>query len=177
MGLRKQKQPETFWLSRHACLTMILSAAEVFPRECMGGICVRKDDHSRIVSTHPWQNAKRKYLEVVSGSSWEFSKIMKKDCPWRLYCDYHSHTYRAHEKLDELEPSGQDLRSLNVGDTEFIVRVHRSRKNEFWMKGCRGHVEAALGPFRFQIKAFRRIAALDKKKPLLYKTVRVRLGE
>lgn len=175
---RKNKKLEVFRLSRSACLTMITSAAEVYPRECMGGLCCLDDKPSTVLTAFPWQKAKRKYLEVVSESSWEFSKIMRENkCQWSLLGDYHSHTYRSNEALGELIPSKQDLNSLDVGGVEFIVRIHKKKSNAFWMTEHEdGYVEAALGKFRFMIKAFERLSALDSKKVPLYKTLRVRLA-
>ncbi len=177
MGRRKQTTgPETFLLSRSACITMMISAAEVYPRECMGGVCIDKNNPSHVVSAHPWQKARRKYLEVVSESSFVIDKLLSKS-QWHLCADYHSHTYRVNEKLDELVPSNQDLRSLEIGGVEFIIRIHKVKRAEYWMmqNADGGFVEGAIGRFRFQIKAFRRTPALDSKTKLVYKTLRVKL--
>ncbi len=178
MGSRVENLgPSTFRLSRSACLTMLISAAEVYPRECMGGISCNRSDVSRVVSAHPWQKAKRKYLEVVSESSYEVSKLLSKKSHWTLFCDYHSHTFRTNERLGELEPSSQDLKSLEDGGVEFIVRIHKVKKSDFFMISHRsGWIEASLGKFRFQIKVFQRLPALDDKKIPLYKTLRVKLS-
>jgi proteasome lid subunit RPN8/RPN11 len=161
-------------LSRNACLVMIASAAEVYPKECMGGLCCLTSNPCRIVAAFPWQNAKRKQLEVISESSWHFAKLLGKNSPWSLCYEYHSHPFKPRERNVFLEPSRQDLLNLDVGGVELIVLVTKKKKVDFYMKCENGVVEAAMGPFRFQIKAFQRLTGQYRKTPL-YKTLKIRL--
>lgn len=168
------KNTEFVTLSRTACLVMIASAAEVYPRECMGGLCCLTQEPCKIVAAFPWQNAKRKHLEVVSESSWHFERLLGRRSPWTLCYEYHSHPYKPKEKDSELEPSRQDLLNLNIGGTELIIKVRKTKKLDFYMRDQNGFVEAAMGPFRFEIKAFQRTVGEYRRTPL-YKTLKIRL--
>jgi len=156
-------------IKRSACLAIIASAAEVFPKECMGCVCY--GSKNAIVAAFPYQVASRKDMEVCSDSSVYFDKMFKTGL-FKKLGDFHSHTFQSFEKLQPLTPSPTDLNQLPIGGIEVIVQIRRTRKkSNSWRTTKGGSVSIAWDRYRFLIAAFMRIDGHDKDKVPLYKKV------
>lgn len=159
-------------ISRSACLAIISSAAEVYPKECMGGIFCKGN---RIVAAFPYQLAKRKSEEVESDSALTFERLFKTG-PYFKLGDYHSHPFVANEKLVPLGPSITDLTEISVGAIEVIVQIRRTRNKAVWWRETNaGSVSIAWDRYRFLIGAFKRLKGHDQDGVPLYKKVRLGL--
>lgn len=160
----------TIAIARPACLSIIASAAEVFPKECMGSICCDLKA-SRIVAALPYQVATRKPQEVISGSSGVFDKLFQQG-PFLKLGDYHSHPFQASEKIFPLGPSPTDLNGLRNGEIEVIVQVRRTRrKGNYWRTTKKGRISIAWDRYRFLIGAFMRAPGTDDDGVPLYKSI------
>lgn len=168
---RRACQLKSLTLTRAACLSIVASAAEVFPKECMGSICSlsRPVVTGEIEAAFPYQIATRKSEQVTSCSSFLFFDMLGRGGPWVKVGDFHSHTYTR--KLDVLEPSEVDLDNMEIGDVEVIVRVHRNKHRSNSWKASRGSIRVSWGKFRFLIKAFMRLEGFDKEGVPLYSIV------
>jgi proteasome lid subunit RPN8/RPN11 len=161
-------------LSRSACLAMVAASAEVFPKECMGSVCALSKSSWKIQAAFPYQIAKRKSAEVTSNSSFMFLKMLSHGGPWVKLGDFHSHPYTG--RLVGLAPSEVDLESMEVGDIEVIVRVHRGRaKKNSWSSGS-GSIRVSWGKFRFLARAFVKLDGRDKNGLPYYVVVPLVLG-
>jgi proteasome lid subunit RPN8/RPN11 len=163
-------------LSRAACFSIIASAIEVFPKECMGGVCVKTGDRRKVVSAVPYQVAKRSNREIISESSYLFGTLLKQG-GFRKLGDYHSHAFRQWDVLTPLEPSGVDLKELPIGGIEIIVSIRRTNKNAFYLKQASSHaIHFACGRYRCVIGAFQRLRGYGRRKIPLYKKLEIELG-
>jgi len=140
-------------ISRPVCLTMVMSASEPFPKECMGCVCMDRGC-SRIVSAFPYQYAKRYNQGVTSCSANDFDRMLMKG-PVRKLGDYHSHTFFGGEKAYDLEPSPTDL-DMPVGGMEAIVSIRRTNRMAFSIRSSGGRIYGAWRNFRFRIAVFRK---------------------
>lgn len=161
-------------ISRSACLSIIASAAEVFPKECMGSICC--DLKANCIHTaFPYQVAKRKTEEVQSDSSGVFDKLFKSG-PYIKLGDYHSHPYVSTEKMETLRPSPTDLEELDQDTVEVIVQVRRTRrKSNYWRTTKSERVSIAWDRYRFLIAGFMRVEGVDDEGVPLYKKVGLKM--
>lgn len=165
-------------LSRPACLAMVASACEVFPKECMGTLCclnvpVRK---GRIVAAFPFQLAERQKYEVESDSYRFFHKMLGKGSPWKVIGSYHSHTStRGYDCL--CLPSDTDLENMEIGELEIIVRAVRCRKRPVnkWGTTEAGSISISWGKFQFLLRGFVRLEGFDKSNVPLYRTMKLEL--
>lgn len=167
-------------VTRAACLAIVASAAEVYPKECMGSICSleRPSKQGKLLAAFPYQIARRRVEEVSSYSSWLFLEMLSKGGPWIKIGDYHSHTYQKREKVDFLSPSEEDLNNMRVGSLEVIVRVKQTaRLYNSWKGSGKGGIRIAWGRFRFLIKAFVRMPGKCQEGIPLYKTIRLVLSD
>jgi hypothetical protein len=117
------------------------------------------DKTVKVITSVPYQLAKRGLDEVVSKSSCFFDRLMHRSGVCKLG-EYHSHPFRSFEKVDKLEPSEQDLSEMKVGNIEFIAQVTRVRSKRFWWHSRNGAISVAWGKYRIFLKAFVR----DKEK-------------
>lgn len=162
----------TIKIKRSACIGIIASAAEVFPKECMGCICY--SSKNSIVAAFPYQIARRKDQEVWSNSAVYFDKLFKTGGFYKKLGDFHSHTFQSFEKLYPLTPSPTDLNELPIGGIEVIVQVRRTRRNgNSWRTTSGGRISIAWERYRFLIAAFKRIDGHDSAGVPLYKKVRL----
>jgi hypothetical protein len=139
----------------------------------MGAVCASPDDYRNIVVTIPYQVAQRKEAEVSSRSPYVFEKMFQTG-NFRKICDYHSHPCCPWEKHALLEPSSTDLKQIQVGGIELIVKVVRTKKNANYWRSNGYAIFVAWGKFRFEISVFQRLKD-QSKKVLLYKTLRIGL--
>lgn len=165
---------ESLSISRSACVSIAASAAEVFPKECMGclGGIVGSDS---VAVAIPYQLAKRKAREVVSSSPDMFKELLGGH--YVKFADYHSHTFEAYEDVLELEPSSQDMQEIKHGEVEIIIQMTKSKSSVQRTRQLKdGSISGSLGRFRFLIRAFVRIRGVDKFKFPRYKVLRLVLS-
>lgn len=175
MGMAKRRKPD-YLITRAACVAIMASAAEVFPKECMGTVCVRSLTPRILEVAIPYQLARRQLEAVTSNSSSAFDKLFSTGL-YDKFGDFHSHPFLSSEELLPLEPSETDLKQLRVGDVEVIVRARRTvRNSDTWRITSEG-ISISWGRFRFLISAFRRIQGTDATGCPLYKRLRLCLTE
>jgi len=163
-------------IARPACLSIIASAAEVYPKECMGSVCCPVKGKNKIIAAFPYQVARRKLQEVTSESSHTFDKLFNIG-PFLKFGDYHSHPFQAFEKVFPLSPSETDLKELRAGEVEIIVQVRRTRsKGNYWRVTKTGCISIAWDRYRFLIAAFMRKSGTDEEGFPLYNKVGLKLG-
>ena len=167
-------------LSRPACLAIVASACEVFPKECMGTLCCLKkpSKKGRIVAAFPFQLADRHNYEVESSSYQFFHKMLGKGGPWSAIGSYHSHTTTSKRTYDcPCSPSDTDLENMEIGELEIIVRAVRGRKRHInkWEATSAGSISISWGKFQFLLRGFVRLEGVDKNDVPLFRTMRLEL--
>jgi proteasome lid subunit RPN8/RPN11 len=156
---------ELIRIARPACLAIIASACEVFPRECIGSVCCTSLPArvGNIVVAFPFQKADR-MISSVSSYSVNLFDEMTSAGPWTTMGGYHSHTQRAGEIVSCL-PSQTDLEDLDIGGLEIISRISHDRKQtrNVWKNNASGCISISWGKFQFLIAAYVRTEAPSDK--------------
>lgn len=158
MALSDCSDLETLKISRPACLAIVASACEVYPKECVGTLCCLRPPKraGKVVAAFPFQIANRARYEVESESYGFFNKMAKKGGPWAILGSYHSHPHPGKGYSHYGTPSRSDLDSMDDGDLELIVRVQRRRKRNVnaWNSTSGGNIQVSWGKFQFLLRAF-----------------------
>jgi proteasome lid subunit RPN8/RPN11 len=167
---------EILRISRPACLALVASACEVFPKECMGTLCCLElpNRSGKAMAAFPFQIADRA-MSWVDSKSYEFFRKMLSCGPWNILCHYHSHTQRNWREVTICEPSEMDLDTLTEGDLEVIVRVSRIRKTKKnkWVENPSGKLSISWGRFQFLIGGFVRLEGNEDGD---YRQIELRFG-
>jgi proteasome lid subunit RPN8/RPN11 len=161
-------------LARAACLSILASVAEVYPKECVG-VAYRRKGMKTICAAFPIQIANRRKASVDCTSPVIFDTFA--ECgEYERVCDYHSHPYEANYNVGAVQPSKTDIEGLEVGEVEIIVNVQkkRSKKEEWIVKD--GSIHVIHKNYVYEISAFMRIQGSTSRGPL-YKRVYMRLGK
>lgn len=152
-------------IARPACLAIIASSCEVFPKECMGSVCCvsMPTRVGNIVAAFPFQKADR-MISSVSSYSVNLFEEMTSAGPWITMGGYHSHTQRANEIVSCL-PSPTDIEELGIGGLEIISRISHDRKQtrNVWKNNASGRISISWGKFQFLIAAYVRTEAPSDK--------------
>lgn len=162
-------------VSREACLVMLASAIETFPKECVGQLF---SDGSSFFAM-PFQIAHRTKVSVVSYSSRKISVICGRRT--KKFAEYHSHPFEGWELVSPPEPSFDDVKGMCVGDIEFIINIYKLDNSRKFVTSSNGEIRAGMGFFRLSIRAFEKIApikgmkAFDSKPSDYYNRVNVYL--
>lgn len=165
-------------LSRPACLGMLVAAIETFPKECMGMVFSKAPGSAWFAI--PYQIAHRSSGSVTSFSSSKASMICGRSIS--TLAEFHSHPYDSSEHIQALEPSYQDIKDIKKGSIEIIIRIYGvGRKSNRRIYERNGEIHAAVGKFRFLVKAFvktsspRSHKAFDSCPEMYYNRVDLRL--
>lgn len=140
--------------------------------------CLRPPKYKgRIVGAFPYQLARRNLDWATSESYLLFKKMLGGLGPWYIIGSYHSHPCYSKKYKFYCEPSEVDLKNMEVGDLEIIVRAMRQRKRVInsWRTTKAGSVSVAWGKFQFLLRAFVRLDDFDKSGVPLYKNVSLEL--
>lgn len=154
----------TVHVKREALLNMILSAAEVFKRECLGivfGVPPTPNRNSFLVTNAiPLQSLSvRKYENIHQSdrSDKVLGEIFLKAKPtFRPLGDFHSHAERGNY-IGVAEPSNTDIQDMKKDNTalSFIIAINsRKRGSALWEVVPDGGIRGSLLKFNFHINAY-----------------------
>jgi proteasome lid subunit RPN8/RPN11 len=155
-----------------ACLTIMASAIEVFPRECIG---LAFGTPNLTLLAIPIQVARRRD-ESVSTVSELISDTFSNYLGLSRICGYHSHTFKASERETDVTPSKTDMEGIDIGDIEVIVNIRKRRKKREFMKSEDGLIYMSFGGYDLKMAAFERLDGKNRDGPL-YKRVSLVLGK
>lgn len=145
-----------------ALLTMVLSTAEVYKKECYGLVLGTVDkDKYNVMSVAPIQKASRDFKEVRPG---DWSNIVKKNrglFGQRILGDYHSHTQYG-EARGGTRLSEEDIASAEH-DLIFVIAANDVVKKRKWIGTQTGLITGTFDLISFSIKVYQ---TGDKVVPL-----------
>lgn len=156
-------------IDKVACLGIIASAIEVYPKECMG-LIFGKSNCAKIAI--PLQQAKRKEKEVTSDSILFLDKFAT-FCGYKRICAYHSHPFDSREAKGPVEPSTVDIDGIAAGDIEIITNIRRTRKKSSLFTCSDGNINILFDNYMLEISTFMRA----EPEELTYKKIPMILGE
>ncbi len=143
------------YLKRHAFISMVISAIEVYKKECLGLLLGNKvDDRFIIEYAIVYQTAERKFAQVQTRRKQE--KTLKINLSYLSYYevvgDFHSHPQyggvKAHTNL-----SHADMADINETDlVSLVVSINESSRHIAWHRKHSG-IAGSIGQFRISIGA------------------------
>lgn len=149
-------------VDRLACLTIMASAIEVFPKECIGLVFGKAGNGVLAV---PIQVARRRNESVTTISDLLSDKF-ETFLGFKRLCGYHSHTFTARERDDDVRPSDTDMKGIDVGEIEVIVNIRKRRRTSNSIAAVDGCILMSFAGYDLKMSAFERIEGKDKNGPL-----------
>lgn len=174
----------TIIVSLESCLALIASAVEVYPKECIGCLLVRRSKKSqsskKIAGVFSYQLAKRSRDAVTSYSLHKMRSFALRSKKWDVLGEFHSHPYTESEKETPTEPSIEDLKGLKVGNIEIIVKIVngiRFHKSSNPRHKKNGTINMNVGYYECNILAFRKLRdiKIGRKKCHRYETIKLKV--
>jgi len=137
-------------INRASFTTMVTSAIEVYPQECLGVIFGRKTGHTFVVEyAFAYQTAKRgkTVVDIDRRIKKRIEEVLQKFIRFKKIGDFHSHTTNTGTRLSSIDRkdfSGND-------DIGIVVHVaKRRRKSKCHVKALTG----VMGNFVFDMAAY-----------------------
>jgi len=133
---------------------MIVSAVEVFPKECLGVLLGHKTQHTVIVEqAFCYQTAERTGTSVEVEEKREMCcrDMLRKLTSLESVGDFHSHTDT--QIGTKLTAEDRKEENMKVGDIEVIIAVSKKKRSVRWGYN-RKKLFGVFGDFRFDIAAY-----------------------
>lgn len=143
------------YLKRHAFISMIISAIEVYKKECLGLLLGNKVDDRYIVEyAIVYQTAERKFAQVQTHKKQE--KTLKINLSYLSYYevigDFHSHPQygevKAHTNLSHADV--QDISNTDL--VSMVISINESSRHHKWHRKRTG-IAGSIGQFRISLAA------------------------
>ena len=143
------------YLKRHAFISMIISAIEVYKKECLGLLLGNRVDDRYIVEyAIVYQTADRKFAQVQTRRRQE--KTLKININYLSYYevigDFHSHPQygdiKAHTNLSDADI--EDIKDTEL--VSLVISINESSRFMRWHKKKNG-IAGSVGQFRISIGA------------------------
>jgi len=157
------------FLSDKAFIGIVLSAIEVYKKECLGAL-LGYNLRNRITVEYaiPYQTAKRKPTEVEP--NWKRETRVQEILPKLVHLKhlgyFHSHTQRGAQKATA-EPSRPDIESMIPAQIEIIVAVNDSKRRTQWYATGK-ELRGTIGKYRFRLAChYKKINRKIKQYPIL----------
>jgi len=139
-------------------INMIVSAVEVYPKECLGVLLgyrawnsIDKTRRAIVEQAISYQTAERSRssVEVKERHELRCKDMLYKLCSLEPIGDFHSHP-QADTSL-----SLADKKSMGVGDVEIIVAISKKKRTTPWRYNIvKKELSGVFGDFRFDIAAY-----------------------
>ncbi len=144
------------FLSENVFLGLVLSAVEVYKKECFGLLLGYRTPEKYIVDhAIPYQSVKRGYnWAELRMERWQLMKEVLKNFPkLDVIGDFHSHTmYRGDPASIDLTPD--DIEYMEPTDLQVVVAVNESKRSKSWAVNFDHTVSGTIDRFHFKIAAY-----------------------
>jgi len=145
------------YLSDKAFLGLVLSAIEVYRRECMGAL-LGYNAYNKIVVEYaiPYQTAERKPRQVEI--SWKresrIREILPKICQLKHVGYFHSHPQWGQKKGDT-KLSEIDIRDMAPTQIEIVVAINNAKKRITWNTSSSGkELYGTIGKYYLKLACY-----------------------
>lgn len=152
------------YLSESTFLGLLLSAAEVYKKECLGYLLgYSLEDRFIVEHAFSLQTATRKHKGVVlkERNQRKIEEILERFAKLQIIGDFHSHTQYG-DTRGLFIPSPDDISSMVKGEIYLIVAVNDIDKVYSWSENRDGTISGSVGKMFFKIAAY--YLASKKKK-------------
>lgn len=143
-------------ISEEAFLGLVLSAIEVYKRECLGLLLgYRMEDGFLIEYAIPYQTAERSHdvADINNRYHRRLKGALEALHKWDLIGDFHSHPQYGPAK-GNVSPSNEDIRDVPENSIFIIVAINDRRKHQFFEENKDGTISGALGEHHIKLACF-----------------------
>ncbi|GAB4487937.1 MAG: hypothetical protein OHK006_17740 [Thermodesulfovibrionales bacterium] len=144
------------YLSENAFVSLLLSSAEVYKRECLGFLLgYRLEDRYIIEYAFSFQTARRRPKGVVSQdrSHRKIAPILERLDRIEIIGDFHSHTQFGADK-GLTTPSPEDIEGMKPEHVYLIIAINNNVKTMEWSENRDSTISGSVGKFFFKIAAY-----------------------
>lgn len=145
------------YLSEDAFWGLLVSAIEVYKRECFGFLIGYRDANNVFIVEHALssQSAKRYNTGIIENkrSARRIKKFLSNISPLSLVGDFHSHAGWGDMKAVPT-PSDQDIRQMAPNTLYIIIEVNDKRKLLPWNYNDDGTISGTTDDYYFKIVAY-----------------------
>lgn len=153
------------YLSENTFLGLLLSAAEVYKKECLGYLLgYRLEDRFIVEHAFSLQTASRRLKGVILGdkNQKKIEEVLERFDKLQIIGDFHSHTQFGETKGLPI-PSQDDIKTMKAGNVYLIVAVNDIDKVYSWSENRDGTISGSVGRLFFKISAYYLKKKLKKK--------------
>jgi len=164
----------TAYVSQNAFWGLLISAAEVYKRECFGlliGYRVRRGRQEMYIIEHglPYQTAGRRHKGVVSNprAHKRIERFLSSIPQLSVIGDFHSHTMWGYSRAAS-HPSDTDLEGMVPHNVYIIVSVNDRLREVPWNYNDDGSLSGTTDEHHFRLTAYAVTAADEPRRmPIL----------
>src|SRR5688572_20871126 len=159
------------YISANAFWALLVSAIEVYKRECFGILLGYRDSSNIYIIEHAlsYQTAHRKHTSVEKNgrASKRMEKFLANLPHLSLVGDFHSHTGWGELKGVGI-PSVQDITDMTPEQLSLIIVVNDKRRTSLWQYNGDGTLSGTVDDYHFRIVAYFLDAASRSKRANIY---------
>lgn len=141
-------------IRKNPLITMIASAVEVYPKECLGVLFGRNTQYTFTVEhvfTYQTADRTRFSVDIDEKVGTNTINMIQKLTPLKPIGDFHSHTIaRTGTKLTSIDKKEENF---NVNEIEIVVAISKKKRNAHW-KNYGKKLSGTLDNFKFDIAAY-----------------------
>jgi proteasome lid subunit RPN8/RPN11 len=144
------------YLSETAFMDLLLSAAEVFKKECLGYLLgYRLEDRFIVEHAFSLQSAsrQRRGVDLSVANKRKIEPILEKFHRVQIIGDFHSHTPYGESRGLPVQ-SAEDVAEMKPGNIYFIVAINNRPKAVPWKENRDGTISGSVERFFFKISAY-----------------------
>jgi proteasome lid subunit RPN8/RPN11 len=145
------------YISTNAFWALLISAIEVYKKECFGILLGYRDNSSIYIIEHAisYQTANRKHTSVEKNSraSRRIQKFLANLPHLSMVGDFHSHTGWGDLKGVGV-PSAQDICDMTAENLSVIIVANDKRRASAWQYNGDGTLSGTVDDYHFRIGAY-----------------------
>jgi proteasome lid subunit RPN8/RPN11 len=160
----------TAYISQSAFWGLLISAVEVYKRECFGLLIGYRDRHARgnayiVEHAIPYQTAGRRHKGVVSNprAHRRIERFLRNIPQLSVIGDFHSHTMWGESKA-VAGPSPTDLEGMEPEHVYVIVSVNDRMREVPWKYNDDGSLSGTTDDHYFRLSAYTVTAAKEPRR-------------
>jgi proteasome lid subunit RPN8/RPN11 len=159
------------YISANAFWALLISAIEVYKRECFGILLGYRDSSNIYIIEHAlsYQTAHRKHTSVEKNgrASRRIQKFLQSIPHLSLVGDFHSHTGWGDLKGVGI-PSVQDVSDMTAEQLSIIIVANDKRRTGPWQYNGDGTLSGTVDEYHFRIGAYYLDAFSRSKRASIY---------
>ncbi len=157
------------YLGEAALVSLLVSSAEVYKKECYGTLLGYRTDN-RILVEHaiPYQSAQRKHSEVCLGARSRriIDEVLGGLPKFKVLGEYHSHPMFG-ERRANIRLGALDTIDMNGDDVQIIVAINDKKRRQPWRIRTDAAMSGTYANYHFSIGAYVYPGRAKRGNPIL----------